>query len=76
VSSATALVVAAYVQTGQLAALQDLKAHREQLAASIRDRTDFDFHVLLGQLDDDISEIEAGIRRLRAPAESRLDADS
>lgn len=75
-SSAIALIVAAYAQTGQLAALQDLKAHREQLAALVRNRADFDFHVLLGQLDDDISEIEAGIRRLRAPVESRLDADS
>ncbi|MDB5501392.1 MAG: hypothetical protein JWR89_1294 [Tardiphaga sp.] len=65
VSSAIEEIVAAYVQLGQLDALHDLKAHREKLAASIRDRLDFDFGVLLGQLDDDLHEIDAGIRRLR-----------
>lgn len=60
-----ALVVAAYVETRQLAALQDLKTHREMLIASVQDRVDFNFGLLLGQLDDDLREIEAGIRRLR-----------
>ena len=69
-------VVAAYVQTNQLDALLDLRAHREQLAASIRDRGDFNFGVLLGQLDDDLSAIESGIRQLRAMAEPRGDIDS
>lgn len=75
-SSAIALVVAAYVDTGQLGALQDLKTHREQLAGSIRDRVDFDFSVLLGQIDDDINEIEGGIRRLRSTVHERLSEDS
>jgi hypothetical protein len=69
VNSAIELVVAAYVETNQLSALQDMKVHRERLAMSIRDRTDFNFWVLLGQLDDDIREIDAGIRRLRAAAD-------
>ncbi|MGM4992398.1 hypothetical protein [Tardiphaga sp. 841_E9_N1_2] len=69
--SAIELVVAAYVDTNQLSALQDLKVHRETLAASVRNRMDFNFGVLLGQLDDDIREIEAGIRRLRASMEAR-----
>jgi hypothetical protein len=71
VKSAIELVVAAYVDTNQLSALQDLKVHRETLAASVRNRMDFNFGVLLGQLDDDIREIEAGIRRLRASMEAR-----
>lgn len=75
-TSAIEAVVAAYVQTNQLDALLDLRAHREQLSASIRDRGDFNFGVLLGQLDDDISAIEAGIRRLRAVADPRADIDS
>ncbi|WP_371422666.1 hypothetical protein [Tardiphaga sp.] len=70
-TSAIELVVAAYVETNQLSALQDMKVHREGLAMSIRNRTDFNFWVLLGQLDDDIREIEAGIRRLRAAVEDR-----
>lgn len=74
-SSAIETVVVAYVQTGQLEVLLDLKAHRERLAASVRDRADFDFGVLLGQLDDDIGIIEAGIRRLRAAMEPRMDID-
>ncbi|KAA0075120.1 hypothetical protein [Tardiphaga sp. P9-11] len=70
-NSAIELVVAAYVETNQLSALQDMKAHRERLAMSVRDRTDFNFGVLLGQLDDDIREIDAGIRRLRAATDAR-----
>jgi hypothetical protein len=75
VNSTIELVVAGYVATNQLNALQDLKVHREQLAASIRNRADFDFGVLLGQLDDDIHAIDAGIRRLRAAAETRHEED-
>jgi hypothetical protein len=71
VNSAIELVVAAYVETNQLSALQDMKVHRERLAMSVRDRTDFNFGVLLGQLDDDIREIDAGIRRLRAATDAR-----
>jgi hypothetical protein len=37
---------------------------------------DFNFGVLLGQLDDDIREIEAGIRRLRASMEARPAVES
>jgi hypothetical protein len=74
-SRAIEQIVAAYVDLGQLDALQDLKAHREILAAGIRDRADFDFGVLLGQIEDDINEITTGIRRLRALTEARLAAD-
>ena len=75
-TNAIEAVVAAYVHTNQLDALLDLKAHREQLAASIRDRTHFDFGVLLGQLEDDLVAIEAGIRRLHARTGPRTGADA
>lgn len=75
-NSAIEQVVAAYVQTNQLDVLLQLKAHREGLASAIRDRADFDFNVLLGQLDDDLHAIDEGIRRLRALAEPRQDSDS
>ncbi|QUS38789.1 hypothetical protein RPMA_08055 [Tardiphaga alba] len=74
-NSAIESVVAAYVQTGQLDVLLDLKAHRERLMATVRDRADFNFGVLLGQLEEDIGAIEGGIRRLRAAAEARTDTD-
>jgi hypothetical protein len=74
VSSAIALIVAAYVRTGQLAPLQDLRTGREKLASQIRNRTDFDFGGLLGQLEDDLREIDAGISRLRPPADAPMDA--
>lgn len=74
-NSAIALVVAGYVETSQLTALQDMRAHRETLASSIRDRSDFNFGLLLGQLDDDIREIDAGIRRLRAIAGAQQAAE-
>lgn len=75
-TSAIEAVVAAYVQTNQLDALLDLKAHRTQLAASVRDRGDFNFGVLLGQLEEDIDAIMTGIRRLRATADPRVQDDS
>lgn len=74
-NTAIEIVVANYVATNQLNALLDLKAHREQLAASIRNRADFNFGVLLGQLDDDIHAIDAGIRRLRTSVDARHAAD-
>jgi len=69
VTSAIESVVAAYVQTHQLDILIDLKAHREQLIASVRNRSDFNFAVLLDQLEADVAAIEGGIRKLRAAAE-------
>ena len=76
VNSAIEQVVAAYVQTNRLDVLLELKAHREGLALAIRDRADFDFNVLLGQIDDDLRAIEEGIRRLRALAEPRSQNDA
>ena len=74
-NSAIELVVAAYVETNQLSALQDLRQHRATLAASIRDRSDYNFGVLLGQLEDDVRAIDAGIRQLRTASEARPAAD-
>jgi hypothetical protein len=76
VTSAIEAIVAAYVQTNQLDALLDLRAHREQLAASIRDRSDFNFGVLLGQLEEDIDAIMTGIRRLRATVDPQAEDNS
>ncbi|WP_295851216.1 hypothetical protein [Tardiphaga sp.] len=71
-SSAIEVIVAIYVDLGQLVTLQDLKAHREKLAASMRSRDDFEYSLLLRQIGDDVVAIDAGIRRLRAQTEARL----
>ena len=70
-NSAIEQIVDAYVDLGNIRALQDLKRHREKLAASVRDRTDVNFAVLLGHIDDDIAAIEAGLDRLRRRSEPR-----
>ncbi len=70
-SSAIEQIVAAYVDLGNVQALQDMKLHRENLANSVRHRTDYSFGVLLGQIDDDIAAIDAGLGRLRHRAEAR-----
>ena len=67
--SAIEQIVDAYVGLGNLQALQDLKLHRENLASAIRNRTDFNYAVLLGQIDDDLLAIENGLNRLRRRAE-------
>lgn len=73
--SAIEFVVAAYVEANQMSALQDLKMHRENLASVVRNRADFNFAVLLSQLEDDLREIEDGIRRLRGAVDVKAAAE-
>ena len=70
-NSAIEQIVGAYVELGNIRALQDLKQHREQLADAVRSRTDANFAVLLGQIDDDLLAIGRGLERLRRKAETR-----
>ena len=70
-NSAIEQIVGAYVELGNIRALQDLKLHRENLAAVVRDRSDDSFDVLLGQIDADLVAIDAGLDRLRRRAEPR-----
>ena len=70
-NSAIEQIVDAYVGLGNWQALQDLKLHRENLASAIRNRTDFNYAVLLGQIDDDLLAIEHGLGRLRRKTEPR-----
>ena len=72
-NSAIEQIVDAYVGLGNLQALQELRLHREKLATAVRNRTDFNYAVLLGQIDDDILAIENGLDRLRRKAEPRDD---
>ena len=70
-NSAIEQIVSAYVELGNIRALQDLRLHRENLAAVVRDRSDDSFDVLLGQIDADLVAIDAGLDRLRRRAEPR-----
>jgi capsule polysaccharide export protein KpsE/RkpR len=63
-------IVDAYVRLSDREALEDLMAHRQKLAVDLKSRTDFDFSLAIGQIDDDIAVIEAGVEKLRAAESS------
>jgi hypothetical protein len=63
-------IVDAYVRLSDREALEDLMAHRQKLAVNLKSRTDFDFSLTIGQIDDDIAVIEAGVEKLRAAESS------
>jgi hypothetical protein len=59
-------IVDAYVRVKNHRALEDLMTHRRRIAVDLGARRDFDFTLPLGQINDEIAVIEAGLRRLRA----------
>ena len=58
-------IVDAYVRLKNHGALEDLLTHRRTISADLVSRRDFDFILPLGQINDEIAVIEAGLRRLR-----------
>ena len=62
-------IVDAYVKLGDRRALEDLRIHRRKLALDLkgRQRASYDFSVPLGQIDEEIAIIEAGLERLDGP---------
>lgn len=67
VSEAIQNIVNAYVKLGNAEALEALKAHRQKLVISFDGRNDYSFELILGQLRDEIDEIEAGLEKVRQP---------
>jgi hypothetical protein len=65
VASAIELIVRAYVQVDDRAALVALLEHRKGIARDLRSRTGFDFHVPLDAVETEIKVIEAGVGHLR-----------
>jgi len=59
-------IVDAYVKLGDRRALEDLRMHRRRLAVDLKGRSSgpYDFSLPLGQIDEEIAAIEAGIERL------------
>jgi hypothetical protein len=63
-STAIGQIVDAYVWLNNRRALEDLRMHRQRLAVGLKSRTGFDFSLLIGQMEEEIAVIEAGIERL------------
>jgi hypothetical protein len=60
-------IVDAYVKLGDQRALEDLRMHRRRLAVDLKGRSSgrsYDFSLPLGQIDEEIAAIEAGLERL------------
>jgi hypothetical protein len=62
-------IVDAYVKLGDRRTLEDLRMHRRKLALDLKVRRgSYDFRLLLGQIDEEIAVIDAGLERLNAAA--------
>ena len=58
-------IVDAYVRLGNRQALEDLRMHRRKLAVDLKGRRGpYDFSLPLGQIDEEIAAIEAGLEKL------------
>jgi hypothetical protein len=53
-----------YVRLNNRPALEDLRMHRQRLAADLKLRTGYDFSLPIGRIEEDIAVIEAGLERL------------
>ncbi len=56
-------IVDAYIRLGNRAALENLMSHRRRLLADLKNRTGFDFSLPIGQIEDEIAVITAGLER-------------
>jgi uncharacterized small protein (DUF1192 family) len=66
-SKAMEQIVDAYVRLGNRRALEDLRLHHQKLAVDLKEKAGFDFSLLpIGQIDQEIAVIEAGLERLDA----------
>jgi hypothetical protein len=63
--SAIEQIVDAYVRLKNRRGLDELMMHRQRLAVELKSRSGFDFSRPIGQIDEEIAIIEAGISRLK-----------
>ena len=56
-----------YIRLNNRRALEDLRMHRQRLAIDLKLRTGYDFSSPIGQIEDEIAVIEAGLERLNRP---------
>jgi capsule polysaccharide export protein KpsE/RkpR len=65
-SRAMEQIVDAYVRLGNRRALEDLRMHRQRLAVDLKGRAGYDFSLPIGQIDQELAVIEAGLDKLNA----------
>jgi hypothetical protein len=63
-SSALELIINGYVKINNSAALEAMKAHKQSLIARVGHDGPFNRAALLGQLNDEIAVIGAGLEKL------------
>jgi len=64
--NAIAQIVNAYVRLKNRRGLDALMMHRQRLAVDLKSRSGYDFSLPIGQIDEEIAIIEAGLSRLKA----------
>jgi hypothetical protein len=76
-SMALELIIDGYIRLGDRTALTELKAHREDLLARLSAQSVgcFDVSRSMGQMQEEIDQIEAGLARLNAQAAPLKDSD-
>jgi capsule polysaccharide export protein KpsE/RkpR len=68
-TNAVEKIVDTYVQLNDRHALGDLRTYRQKLAVLLKAQTGLNFSLLIGQINEEIALIEAGLARLN-PAHS------
>ncbi len=64
--SAIEQIVDIYVRLKNRRGLDELMMHRQRLAVSLKSRSGYDFSLPIGQIEEEIAVIEAGLGRLKA----------
>jgi hypothetical protein len=59
-------IVDLYVRLKNRRGLDELMMHRQRLAVELKSRSGYDFSLPIGQIDEEIAIIEAGLSRLKA----------
>jgi hypothetical protein len=59
-------IVDSYVRLKNRRGLDQLMMHRQRLAVELKSRSGYDFILPIGQIDEEIAIIEAGLSRLKA----------
>ena len=68
-TNAVEKIVDTYVQLNDRHALGELRTYRQKLAVLLKAQTGLNFSLLIGQINEEIALIEAGLARLN-PARS------
>ena len=67
------LIVDGYVRLHDRKALENLMTHRQRLALDLKGRTGFDYSLSIGQMNEDIAVIKAGLESLDRQIASKPD---